>query len=105
MKAIDMTDQAAKGFAQLMVRGLGEIGSRSAEELTSLETLALVATRLLVGIGAISLEKMTDLGITFVSELDQSTPRQLLPLRENLSIAYNNEEELRATGITFHTFQ
>lgn len=97
-----MTDKAEKGFAELMVRGLGEIGSRNAADLSSLETLAVISVRMLVGAGAISMPKMTEHGLSFVSELD-GPARALLPLRENLGTAFNNEAELNETGITFHS--
>lgn len=100
-----MTEKAARGFAQLMVRGLGEIGSREAEDLTSLETLALVSVRMLVGSGAVSLPKLTDLGLDYIAELDQVKPGMLPPMRENIGLAYSNESELRETGITFHVVQ
>lgn len=100
-----MTEKAEKGLAELMVRGLGEIGSRSAGDLTSLETLAVVSVRMLVGAGAISMPKLTELGVTYVSELEGATPRSILPLRENMGLAFNNELELSETGITFHTVQ
>lgn len=105
MKAIDMTEKAARGFAQLMVRGLGEIGARDVEELTSLETLALVSVRMLVGSGALSLAKLTDFGLDYLAELDQTKPSMLPPVRENLGLAYSNEAELNATGISFHVVQ
>jgi hypothetical protein len=105
VKAIDMTEKAERGFAELMVRGLGEIGGRSADDLTSLETLAVVSVRMLVGAGALSMPKLAELGVKYVSELDGSTPRSIVPLRENLGLAFNNEAELNATGITFHTVQ
>lgn len=100
-----MTEKAARGFAQLMVRGLGEIGARGAEDLSSLETLALVSVRMLVGSGAVSLPRLTDFGLDYLAELDQTKPNMLPPIRENIGLAYSNEAELRETGITFHSVQ
>lgn len=99
-----MTEKAEKGYAELMVRGLGEIGGRSAGDLSSLETLAVISVRMLVGAGAISMPKMTEHGLDFVSNLE-GPMRALLPLRENLGTAFSNEAELGETGITFHTVQ
>jgi hypothetical protein len=105
MRAIDLSDKAAKGLAQLMVRGLGEIGSRSADNLTSLETLAIVSMRMLVAAQALQLDKLTDLGLDYASGLEEISPRSMFPLRSNLELAFNNETELNETGITFHTVQ
>lgn len=99
-----MTEKAEKGFAELMVRGLGEIGSRHADDLTSLETLAVVSVRMLIGTGLLSMPKMAEHGLDFVANLE-GPARMLVPLRENLNTAFNNEAELNETGISFHTVQ
>lgn len=97
-----MTEKAERGYAELMVRGLGEIGSRNAGDLSSLETLAVISVRMLIGAGALSMPKLTEHGLDFVANLD-GPARALLPLRENLTTAFNNEAELNETGITFHS--
>ena len=105
MKRIALNEKAEKGMAQLMVRALSEIGPRVMGQLTALETLGVVAMRMLVGSGAIQLEPLVSKGLDFLAQDEEVPPQALAVVKANLELAYDNEPELAVSGITFHGVQ
>lgn len=103
MKVIDMTPEAQKAIAQLMLRSLGELNGRSLRETSGLETLGVLAMRMLVAAEQVQLPVLITEAINQVS--DEALPVSLTAVREGLTVMFSGKDNLVNTGITLHTLQ
>lgn len=101
MKAIDLSPAASKALSSLMLQGLGELNGRSLQQATGLETLGVLALRMLVAAEAITLPALVTEAVEQVSE--SALPVSLSAVRESMQSLFDQKEHLETIGITFHT--
>ena len=102
MKAINLTPEAQTVLARLMLRGLGEMHQRTLRETTGLETLGVLAMRMLVGAEQVQLPVLITEAI---NNLEPEAGLSIQSVREGLEILYRDPPEMHTAGITFHTVQ
>jgi hypothetical protein len=103
---VDMDKDALRSFALMMVSGTRELGAASTEGriLNGLESLGLIATRLLVSSQVIDFPSLVEAAVEGIAKTE--APLGTLPaVRENLAVAYDNTPYLNSCGITLHSIQ
>lgn len=101
MKAIDMTPAAAKALSTLLLQGLGELNGRSLQQATGLETLGVLAIRMLVASEQLELQSLIVEALNRVSESE--VPVSLSTVRESLQVLFDSKDHLAQIGVTFHS--
>lgn len=102
MKAINLTPEAQTVIARLMLRGLGEMHERNLRQTNGLETLGVLAMRMLVGSEQVHLPVLIT---EAVNNLEPDVGLSIQSVRESLEALFRDTTEMRSAGITFHTVQ
>ena len=103
MRYMDMKPMMRKGLVELLTQGVGELNGRSLQQTSALETLGVVAIRMLVAAELIQLPELIEEACEIAAKRD--LPVSEAALRESLEKAYAGEEHLARAGCTFHTLQ
>ena len=103
MKYMDMQPLMRKGLVELLTQGVGELNGRTLQQTSALETLGVVAIRMLVAAEVLHLPGLIEEACDIAVKRD--LPISEAALRESLEKAYGGEEHLTRAGCTFHTLQ
>jgi hypothetical protein len=98
-----MSPSAQKALAGLMLRSLGELHGRALSQTSGLETLGVLAMRMLVAAEQVPLQPLITQAIDALDT--ENLPVSLVAVREGLTTMFDSRDSLERAGITMHTLQ